>query len=165
MIIVVLSIMFYGCEKEVVVDGTYDASADYSDYVIHQALDWLSDAAMGDDFAIEGYFDIPTVSVNVVLMSDNSFTSTVDESTYADCKEAAYKGLASAMRDFVRMRYSAAGKGDDLSDEAIDAILVEEIGMSLDSYLREYGPSLMPTIEEVKEDYNVTAVFQPLPEE
>lgn len=159
LLFVITCSLFVACQKKVVEVGSYDDSLNLDEYVNMSAHDWLSDAVLGSEVDTYQYLDIPSVSINVVLMSDNSFVKSIDEESYNICLDAAYDGLAKAFRDLIRKRMFVAELDGNITDEEIDSILMDEIGMPLDQYLREYGPKLLPSLEEIREDYDVSGAF------
>lgn len=159
---VALLAILVGCSQKVEKIGEYTEIISVSDYGKTQAENWLSSAWMSDEINIDDYMEIPSLSVNVTLYSDNTYVQEVDIDSYNTAIREARNGLANALRELIIIRYKASGKipeNQDITGEDIDAIMLEKTGLTLEDYVTEYGPELIMPLDRLQLTYNVSGNF------
>jgi len=130
------------------IKGKWVREVEITNSVKAAASEWLSTALMSEEVNIDEY--IPDCRIEIVLSinDDGSWGETLDEESYNQCRKSAYDGLAQAFESLASKRLDAAGK--DVSD--VDALISETINMTLDEYLRNYGPELLPAFETLNKE-------------
>ncbi|MCR5255944.1 MAG: hypothetical protein K6D96_08425 [Acetatifactor sp.] len=99
------------------------------------------------------FVDYPTdnVTVDMIVEFDRSGNIKVrpDERSFDEASEAAAKIGEAALTDFLTKRLAAAGT--DISDLNTDVefLLEDALGMTVSEYMAQYGPKIMPEVEEV----------------
>ena len=75
------------------------------------------------------------------------------EESYNAAKQQAYTALENAFEDLLLIRAQTAGKDMATREEAAQSI-EDTIGMTCLEYLANYGPELLPPLEEIQGQYN-----------
>lgn len=149
-----------GCgSKEPKIIGAYTESRDISGIALIEGEKWLSDAWMSDNISVSDYISDITVSLNVILYSDGTYKYELDEESLKTASEKADQGLADALTALIIVRFNAAGKGDYTS-EMIEELMVESLGMTAVDYVKKYGPELVPSLDVLKADLEVTGSYK-----
>lgn len=152
-----IMIIYYNDPRHKLV-GEWVGKVDVSDEVTKKASDWFLAAAMGNSVDLTEAMNGASVDTHLVFAADGTWTTTVDKESYDACLDMCYEGMAQALRDFVKVRFGAASK-PDMSDEQIDSLFSDTIGMSVKDYLKEFGPQIMPTYESMKAAYEREGVY------
>ena len=139
--------------------GQYTRTVDFTQEAVTAATLWLSDvegAEIGSEYIMaksEG------ISANVILefdgiMGKGSFKEELSREAYDSCVSQAYNMTAVCLRDLIFERLIAVGYSETMSEDEVDALIKEALGMTLDNYIRNSGVVLMPAYEEIEADYN-----------
>ncbi len=152
-----IMIIYYNDPRHKLV-GEWVGKVDVSDEVTKKASDWFLAAAMGNSVDLTEAMNGASVDTHLVFSADGTWSTAVDKESYDACLDLCYEGMAQGLRDFVRVRFGAASK-PDMSDEQIDSLFSDTIGMSVKDYLKEFGPQIMPTYESMKAAYEREGVY------
>lgn len=152
-----LIIIYYNDPRHKLV-GEWVGKVDVSDEVRGKASDWFLAAAMGNSADLTEAMNGASVDTHLVFAKDGTWSTAVDKESYDECLDMCYEGMSHALRDFIRVRFSAASK-PDMSDEQIDTLFSDTIGMSVKDYLKEFGPQIMPTYESMKSAYEREGIY------
>ena len=138
--------------QESFLPGSYSSELDLTEEAVLCGQKWITAAAMGDQLDVAEVFDAVTISLVLSVKEDGSYSVTIDEESVKNAEKTAQFSLAEAFTRLAILRLKAAGEGDYDRDSA-RARIEEKIGMSIDSYMAEYGPALLPDITELRQAY------------
>ncbi len=139
--------------------GNYQAQIDYTRNIVDKGNQYLQDAFLGDQVSVEDYLDPICIDLHLTFSKEGTYLLEVDASSYARAEETAYAALKQALYELIRLRQEAAGKSAR-SDEEIQSVLEELLGMPADEYLQTYGPSLLPSYEELEAAYAGSGTYE-----
>lgn len=164
-LLTILLMVFTACGKDSdrKLIGSYYKNIDETDYVSYRAKEYFNATWLSDELNMDSYFQNLSVSVNVLLYSDDTYEEILDEESYELMRVTAYEGLEKALCDLIILRMNAAGMPEK-NHEDINDIMVDKLGMTAADYIAKYGPALVPEIEELKANVSVAGSFA-LPEE
>lgn len=146
--------------------GEWTANLDMTEQAAVKALIWLQDieavsVSMED---MESYMQGLTIRVSLTFEQTGRFAGTfrsqVSPESYDACKQAAYEGFAEAFKDLLIERLDMAGYTGSMDEEAIEALVTETFGMSTVSYLMSCGPDLLPSLEELQDQYDGSGAYE-----
>lgn len=133
--------------------GHWQRNVDFTASGRMYAREWLMAAEGGADYDPAAYIPELSVTVELVLGEDGTWSGRVDEDSYNEAVQKAYRGLEDSFEDLLITRVQASGREMESREEAAQSI-AETIGMSCAEYLRTYGPKLLPDLEELQAQYN-----------
>lgn len=138
--------------------GKWNRNIDMTGYVQAQMNDWFGEAALGKeiDFGETKVY----ITVNLELGNDGKFTESIDEASVAAAQEIATQIAAVGLSDFLEKRLEAAGTSSSGVGKTPDELVEEALGMNSVDYLKQFGPSLLPTADELKAIYNVSGTYE-----
>lgn len=152
--------------------GEWTANLDMTQQAAVTALDWLQDieavsVSMED---MEPYMQDLTIQVNLNMKqtasargtspAEGTFRCEVLPESYEACNQAAYEAFAAAFQDLLGERLRMAGYTGGTEKEDIEALVTETFGMSTVSYLRSYGPALLPSLEDLQAQYDGSGTYK-----
>lgn len=146
--------------------GEWIADLDMTEQAAVAAFVWLQDieAVSVSLEDMETYMPKLTIQVNLTLEqtghSAGTFRSNVWQADYDACHQAAYEAFAAVFREIVAERLHMAGYTGGMDEESVEALVVETFGMSTTSYLISYGPSLLPSLEELQAQYGGSGTYE-----
>lgn len=146
--------------------GEWTAELDMTEQAAVTALIWLQDieAVTISLEEMETYMQGLTVEVNMSLeqnsRSEGSFQCYILPESYDACEQAAYEAFAMAFQDLLALRLLMTNYEGGTDREDIEALVNETFGMSTVSYLKTYGPALLPSLEELQEGYDGSGTYQ-----
>lgn len=123
--------------------GRWRMEVDVTDSARMRANAWLQAAKSGDQIDAGTYLPQLTVRVELRLNEDGRWSRSVDEASLRDAGKQAERALGSALRELLRLRIKEAGRPVG-SDAELDARIEDAVGMSVEAYLQDYGPALLP---------------------
>ena len=139
--------------------GRWQMKADLTETARSRADTWLRRAALGEQVSAADYIPRLTVNVRLTLLNDGRWTREIEEDDYANARAKAQEGLAKALTELLRLRIADAGRPPESAAEA-GARIENAIGMSADAYMRDYGPTLLPTLDELHAFYDGSGSYQ-----
>lgn len=161
-----LAYLHFSASNDKNLTGTWTASLDLTDHAAATSLGWLQDieavsVSMQD---MESYMQGLNIEVQITFRqsarSAGTFQCNVLPESYDACSQAAYEAFASAFRNLLAERLRMAGYADSTDDEAVEALVSETFGLSTVSYLKSYGPQLLPSLEELQAQYDGSGAYQ-----
>ncbi|MCM1386776.1 MAG: hypothetical protein NC231_05585 [Bacillus sp. (in: Bacteria)] len=146
--------------------GEWTAGLDMTGQAAAAAFGWLQDIE-GVSVSLEdmesGMQDL-TIMVNITFeqtqRSQGTFQSSILPESYAACHQAAYEAFAATFRELLAKRLQMAGYTGSMDEASIEALVNETFGMSTVSYLMEYGPALLPSLEDLRAGYDGNGVYE-----
>jgi len=142
-----------------VLTGRWQMQADLTDTARTRADAWLRRAALGERVAAADYLPRIALKVRLTLSEDGSWTREIEEDDYKEARTKAEEGLAKALTELLRLRIVDAGRPPETEAEA-EARLENAIGMSAEDYMKNYGPALLPTLDELHAFYDGSGTYQ-----
>jgi len=139
--------------------GHWQMKADLTETARSRADTWLRRAALGEKVSAADYIPRLTVNVRLTLSDDGRWTREIVEDDYAAARAKAQEGLAKALTELLRLRIADAGRPPETAAEA-GAHIENAIGMSAEAYMRDYGPRLLPTLDELHAFYDGSGSYQ-----
>lgn len=146
--------------------GEWTADLDMSRQAAVTALIWMQDidgvsVSLED---MEAYMQELFLPVNLsfeqTAHDKGSFICSILPESYDDCEQAAYEALAAAFREVLTERLHMAGYVESADEEDIEALVTETFGMSTVSYLMTCGPRLLPSLEELQEQFEGSGTYE-----
>ncbi|MBR4993466.1 MAG: hypothetical protein IKY04_04385 [Lachnospiraceae bacterium] len=109
---------------------------------------WVNMARLGDEIPVDEM--VPTLTYNVILdfKGAGNYEESLDEASYEKCVNEAYEAFKAVALALLDKRLEVSGNGDVGETEDL---VKEAIGMDIDTYLKEYGPKIIDTLDETKE--------------
>ena len=160
--------LHFFASKDNDLSGEWTADLDMSKQAAVTAFAWLQDiegvsVSLED---IESYMQDLSVQVELNLeqtaRNNGNFSSNVLPESYEDCRQTAYEAFAMVFRAALSERLRMAGYAEGTDEEDIEALVTETFGMSTVSYLLTYGPALLPSFEELQEQYEGSGTYEVL---
>ena len=118
--------------------------------------EWLHPAEP-EGVEMNGYPASEPICVNIVLTvnSDGTYEQHVDEESYVNAGETAYKNFSLALESLINARFGVIGMTGEsgISSDEISTLMGEAVGMGTDEYLRKAVPDILPTYEEYSAEH------------
>lgn len=146
--------------------GEWTADLDMTERAAVTALDWLQEiegvsVSLED---MESYMQGLTMQVNLAVEQSARFKGTfhchILPDSYEACNQAAYEAFAMSFRELLGERLRMSGYEGDTSQEAVEALVTETFGMSTVSYLMTCAPALLPSLEELQNQYDGSGTYE-----
>ena len=146
--------------------GEWTADLDMAQHATATALVWLQDieavsVSMQD---MESHMQGLTIELHLTLKqtarAKGTFDCSVLPESYTACSQAAYEAFAALFRELLAERLRMAGYAGDMSEEAVEALVVETFGMSTISYLMSCVPDLLPPLENLQAQYDGSGTYE-----
>lgn len=146
--------------------GEWTAQLDMTQRAAVAALSWLQEiegTAVSLE-EVESSMQGLTIQVNLTMEQtermEGVFHCEMRPDSYDACRTAAYEAFAGNFRALLGERLRMAGYEGSTDQDAVEALVAEEFGMSTVSYLMAYGPALMPSMEELQAWYAGSGVYE-----
>ncbi len=146
--------------------GEWTAEIDMTEQAAVTAFSWLQDieGVSVSYEEIESYMQELTIQVNLTFeqtdRSAGTFQCNISPESYAACNQAAYAAFATVFQEFLSQRLRMTGYAGSTDKEAIEALVTEAFGMSTVSYLMSYGPTLLPSMEDLQAGYDGSGIYE-----
>jgi len=163
---VILAYLHFFAANDNDLSGEWTADLDMTGRAAVTALNWLQDieAVSVSLEDMESCMQGLTIQVNLTLeqtaRSEGTFHSSVLTESYDACNQAAYEAFAMAFRELLAERLRMAGYTGGTDEEAVEALVTENFGMSTVSYLMSFGPALLPPLEELQAQYDGSGAYE-----
>lgn len=136
--------------------GEWYREIDLTAQVQDEIEKYLDTATMGEEINVSKYLDEIIVESHLSVGEDGTIVESIDEMSYVEAKKKANDALEETVSDLIKLRIESNfietdKKSRDLVKETFD--------MELANYLKEYGPKLMPTMEEMNGEYGMKAEY------
>lgn len=133
------------------VKGVYSRKIDLTEQVIDNINRYLSEALFGNEIDAREFVDEVNLEVKLAIGNDYSFREELKEESYEEVSRAAREALKVSLQKLLARRLDVAALDSEMN---IDELVQEALGMSLDRYLDEYGPMLLPEKEKLTAEYH-----------
>ena len=149
MVLIIVFVLYLLFGNVIKIKGSWYKRVDVSKDIVENMEYYMGSFAGGEDAMIdldkyineEDYY----VAYKVTFGWDGSYKEEFDEKSYEVCKDKAYEDLKTAVSEVLVKSLEAANVDTDKSAEEL---VNEAVGMDIDTYLRDYGPALLPNPEE-----------------
>jgi hypothetical protein len=145
--------------------GDYTRTVDMTDRIVANAAIWLKDVE-GADITTEwimGKTDPLVVKTSIGFnpkgLKRGSFTEELDNPSYSECSDKAYKLTADCLRELLIKRLTMVGYAETVSDEEADSLIMEVLGTTLEDYIKNEGVAIMPDYNELAQEYTRTGDY------
>ena len=161
-----LAYLHFFASGEKALSGEWSTNLDMTEHAVVTALDWLQDieAVSVSLEDMESYMQRLTIRVNLTMeqtgRGEGTFKCNVSPESYEACNQAAYEAFAMAFQELLAERLQMAGYMGGTDKETIEDLVTETFGMSTVSYLMDYGPRLLPSLEELQAEYDGSGIYQ-----
>lgn len=133
--------------------GSFTEEIDYSISARAAFDQWIAGSYLSEKIDSSEYINDIKVTLNVDIYSDNSYELTVDEESYMNALNKANAGAKAALTELIIER-SKSQSGIEITKENIDSLMIEKTDLSLDDYIKKYGPTMLPSLADIKDTYN-----------
>ena len=146
--------------------GEWTADLDMSEQAAVTAFIWLQDieAVSVSLEDMESRMQGLTIQVNLTLeqnsRTEGTFQCSIQPESYDACREAAYEAFAMAFQDLLVERLHMADYAGSTDRDSIEALVTETFGMSTVEYLMSCGPALLPSLEELQDEYDGSGTYE-----
>ena len=146
--------------------GEWTANIDMTEQAAVTAFSWLKDieGVSVSYEEIESYMQELTMKVNLDFekteRSAGTFQSNISPESYEACNQAAYAAFATVFQELLTERIRMTDYAGSTDKEAIEALVTETFGMSTVSYLMSYGPTLLPSLEDLQAEYDGSGTYE-----
>lgn len=161
-----LAYLHFFAGKDQDLSGEWAAQLAMREQAAVTALDWLQEIE-GVSVSLEDMMSsMQNLTVQVSLTMEQTgrgagtFHCAIQADSYEACRQAAYEAFAEAFRALLGERLHMAGYEGGTDQEAVEALVAESFGMSTVSYLMAYGPALLPSLEELQEQYEGSGTYE-----
>ena len=151
----VIALLFYNKSRplpESFIPGQYSGMADISAQAASKGQEWLNGAFMGEDIDMAAALGELGLRLVLNMQSDGSYSISLSEESVKEADGQARAALSDAFCDLAALRLKAAGEGD-YDRESARARCAEKLGMSLEEYLKDYGPVMVKDVTGLKAEY------------
>ena len=161
-----LSYLHFFASDDKDLSGNWTAKLDMTKQSAVTALSWLQDieAVSISLEDMEDYMQGLTIEVNITLEqtgnSEGTFHCNILPESYDACNQAAYEAFAAAFEELLTERLLMAGYTGNTDKETIEELVTETFGMSTVSYLKSYGPRLLPSLEDLQAQYEGSGTYK-----
>ena len=130
------------------------------------ALAWLQEIEGVSVSLEEMEYSMQGLTIEVSLTMEQTermagtFQCGIRADSYEACRQAAYEAFAESFRTLLGERLRMAGYAGSTDQEAVEALVAGEFGVSTVSYLMEYGPVLLPSLEELQGQYEGSGTYE-----
>jgi len=132
--------------------GDWITQVSIKDEIVKNANEYLKEAVLGDEIDMSDYFDDANVSVLLSVNKDGTYTKRIDDESVLFIESTVEEAMVSATADLILLRLKSVDPYYE-KDEEPSKLVEQSIGMSLEDYLKAYGPSLVPQIDVLKERF------------
>ena len=146
--------------------GEWTAELDLTEQAAVAAFIWLQDiegvsVSLEDvEAAMQGLTVQIDLNLEAVTGPQGTFQGAVLPESYSACEQAAYEAFAAVFRELLAERLRMAGYTGGTDEEDLEALVTETYGMSTVSYLRDYGPALLPSLEDLQAQYDGSGTYE-----
>ena len=137
-------------------EGTYERYYELGDAAKDKAKAFLSEAVMGDEIPFSPGKEADAIRLVLSVDSDGVLKRSIDPESYKAAQDALSEELLHSFRSLIALRMETAGLGE-VSDDEIDALFEKEFGIGIAGYLEEYGPEMLPALEELSGRFDATS--------
>lgn len=131
--------------------GTWIRSYDLSQETDRAIREWLHSAETGlSEVPVSTHAPV-SVDIILTINADGTYMQRMDAESYNAAVRTAYSNMEASLREVISARFMSLGMAGEsgLSDEEIDMLMQDAVGMSMDEYLHKAAPDIIPSGEEL----------------
>lgn len=141
-------IFYYG--NQTMLKGEWQREIDITDYAADSIASYLGqDMDSNPDSRL-------TITLTLSVNKEGEWKQIVDEASYDEAFQQARSVLVKAVSDSLKKKIDESYINTDMT---VDELVADATGMSLQKYLDEYGPQLLPDYSELAEIYGMSASY------
>ena len=135
--------------------GTWVYEDDLTAHTSEVIDSWISTADYDIETTVKDSYEKVHVSIILQIDTEGTYNQRVDKDSYDAAKKAAYHDLKTALESLINARFASLGMTDEngVSDEEIDELMQEAVGMSTAEYLRKAVSDILPDYETYAQSY------------
>lgn len=137
--------------------GKWNRQADLTNYVTESVGKWLGDAQMAG--TVNYGDDKVTIKVTLSVDAGGKFAETISEQDYEIARIQAKKIAAAGLESFLNNRLEFANAGSENTGKSVDDLALEALGMTLQEYVDEYAPELIPSREVLQKTILINGTY------
>ena len=164
--ITVLAFLYFFKSDGRSLSGEWTAELNLTEQAAVTAFIWLQDIeAVSVSFEdVEACMQKLTVQVGLNLEATSDFEGTfrcgIRPESYDVCEQDAYEAFAEVFKELLKERLRMAGYTGGTDEEDLEALVDETFGMSTVSYLMDFGPTLLPSLEDLQAQYDGSGTYE-----
>ena len=139
--------------------GSFVTSVDISPLVCERVDEWMDTALMREFIDSDDIITDIELELEVSFDREGNWNQSVVQQSYEKCKNVAFYRIENLVKELLILRINAAGEGE-YSDDELNALVQETIGMSLSDYVREYIADAMPSLDELRTTYDSHGIYE-----
>lgn len=162
---VVLACLYFFRSDQGTLSGEWTAELDLTQQAAVKAYLWLQDieAVSVSLEDVESHMGKLTVQIGLDLEAakdlEGAFRCSIRPESYDACEQAAYEAFAAVFRELLKERLRLAGYEGGTDEEDLEALVTETFGLSTVSYLMTCGPALLPSLEDLRSQYDGSGTY------
>lgn len=153
---VILILGFWYLNNSTNISGTYLREISLNDVVEDNIEKYLLETSYADDINPGDYLDGLTITSVLTIDNEGNFSEEIDKDTVTICKDNAKKSLEEIVKTVIENRLDMLKIENN---ESTEDLINETLSMSLDDYLDEYGPDLIPDDDKLNQNYGRKAKY------
>lgn len=138
--------------------GTWSREIDLRGYVMEEMNEWFNDPTTSANVVYDNTKVV--VKVDLTFTKDGKFVEKIDEASFSEAKTAAKELALSGLISFLEIRMENAGIEKGSVEKTVDELIEEALEMSASDYLEKKGPELLPTVDSLKEMYDLSGTYE-----
>lgn len=147
---------YYFLGNSYLIEGKWVGRTDYSNDVINSVKDYLAGIEGIENINIDEQFENISIKTVFLINSSNTYEKVVDEDSYNVALDNAKSGLKTLMQELLTIELDSY---EVKTDATIEELIQEMLGMSLDEYLEQHGPQLLPSLSDISEKENSSGTY------
>ena len=161
-----LTYLHFFASEDKNLSGEWTANIDMTNQAAVSAFSWLQDieGVSVSYEEIESYMQELTMQVNIIFeqteRSAGTFQCNISPESYEACNQVAYAAFATVFQELLTERLRMTDYAGSTDKEAIEELVTETFGMSTVSYLMSYGPTLLPSLEDLQAWYDGSGTYE-----
>lgn len=158
-------IVYYICKMNCLT-GSWSRELDITSEVLSKASIWLSDIEGADidvDMLKEPIGKL-TIRLNLDMersgLGSGTYNIRIDQDSYDLCKDKSYEMLSAYLEMIIAKRLKLVDYADNISAEDAHMIVEEVLGQEMNSYLKEKGVCVIPSLDDLIELYEDEGTYK-----
>lgn len=147
---------YYFLGNSYLIEGKWVGRTDYSNDVINSVKDYLAGIEGIENINIDEQFENISIKTVFLINSSDTYEKVVDEDSYNVALDNAKSGLKTLMQELLTIELDSY---EVKTDATIEELIQEMLGMSLDEYLEQHGPQLLPSLSDISEKENSSGTY------
>ncbi len=148
---------YYFLGNSFLIKGNWTGSIDYSESVSESIKNYLRDVDGSENINVDDAVGNINITTSFRIESSDKFEKTIDEESYKAALGSAENSLKAVMQELLTSKLQAM---EVQTDATIDELIQEMLGMSLEEYLNQYGPQLLPSFKDIAAEENRSGTYE-----